>query len=140
MIVVISVNADRKSFRMAAKKRNHRLFAPIVIPGYESNRRMKIMRFHLREQTFVIQVTIRLAQPRVIDRQVGVMMERMPASIAGAVFCKDHHRSNFRKYGFCTFGGSLDLFVWWAFFAKQESSLLVHFDFQEDRSDFCAVV
>ena len=59
---------------MASKERDRLCFAPIVIPGYESNGRVKVVFFHLLEKTLIAQVPVRLAEPWIIDCEVCVVV------------------------------------------------------------------
>src|ERR1019366_1509418 len=108
---------------MVPKERNRLCFAPIVIPRYESNGCVKVVFFHLLEETLIDEVPVRLAEPWIINCKVCVMVESMPASVASTILCKHHHGSNFRKRGYHI--GALDCTMSWKMlFAKQKYFLL----------------
>jgi hypothetical protein len=108
MVVIIAVNADRESVGMVSEEGDSLRFAPIIIPWNEGNSCVKVMLFHLREQTLVAKVSVRLAEPGIVNRKIRVMMEGVPTSFASCILDKHHHRSNFRKSGFDRIGCRCD--------------------------------
>ena len=66
------------------------------------------------------EMAIGLTQPRVVNCEVGVMMESMPAPLAGTILCEYHHRSDFRECRYRTVGAPFgaNAFAGWACLAK----------------------
>src|SRR5882757_5622320 len=117
---------------MVPKQRNRFWFAAIVIPGYESNRCMKVVLFHLLEQALVAEVPVRLPQPWIVNGQVGVVMDGVPALFSSAVPHEHHYRSDFQELGGTTFDTPVNgAIARRMHIREQEDLLLVEIDLNE---------
>src|SRR6266852_9235344 len=82
---------------MVSKKGDNPRVAAVVIPRNESNCRVKVVPIHLLQETFIVDISIGLPQPRIVDCKVRVMMRCVPTSFSRAVPNKHHCRSDSQK-------------------------------------------
>ena len=71
--VIVAVHADGESFRMRTKQGNKIRFAAIEVPRDEGDGCMKVCASAFRVASGIVEMTIRLGKPSIIDRQIRVM-------------------------------------------------------------------
>src|ERR1700744_1165650 len=82
---------------MGSEKGNDLQLATIVIPGNEGNRRVEVMLLHLPKKAGVVEISVRLTQPWIVDCEVLIRMGSVPPLIARRILYKHHCRRNSEK-------------------------------------------